>query len=87
VSTVRRLIFVVSPGQRKLYESLRRTFASDGGVEVVLDRRRSERRRSGDHAGTDRRRSERRRRRDVEAQLAARGYAVVGIVALKHAAR
>ncbi|MBI1734829.1 MAG: hypothetical protein HYR51_06625 [Candidatus Rokubacteria bacterium] len=84
---IRRLVFVVAPGQRQLYESLTRTFAGDDSVQVVLDRRNGERRQRGERPPADRRRADRRRRRDVEEKLAARGYAVVGVVAVKQPAR
>jgi hypothetical protein len=87
VRRVRKLVFVVAPGQRKLYESLRRTFAGDDTVEVILDRRTAERRQSRERSPADRRRADRRRRRGVEETLAARGFAVVGVVAVKQLAR
>lgn len=84
---IRKLVFVVAPGQRRLFESLTRTFAGDDSVQVVLDRRTGERRRRGERPLADRRRADRRRRRDVEDKLASRGYAVVGVVAVKQPAR
>jgi hypothetical protein len=80
---LRRLIFLVSPAHRELYASLTRTFAQDDTVQVVLDRRRTDRRRKGEHVAGDRRRVERRRNTDVQHKLTARGYAVVGIIAAK----
>lgn len=86
VRKIRKLVFVVAPGQRRLYESLTRTFACDDTVQVVLDRRTGERRQRGERPAADRRRADR-RRRDVEAKLAERGFAVVGVVAVKQTAR
>ena len=87
VRKIRKLVFVVAPGQRRLFESLSRTFAGDDSVQVVLDRRSGERRQQGARPPADRRRADRRRRRDVEEKLASRGYAVVGVVAVKETAR
>jgi hypothetical protein len=87
VRKVRKLLFVVAPGQRLLYESLTRTFANDENVEVVLDRRIAERRQQRSSAPPDRRRRDRRRRRDVEQDLASRGFAVVGVFAVKQLSR
>lgn len=80
VQPIRRLVFIVSPRHRELYESLRRTFARDDSVEVVLDRRDGERRRRAEPAGADRRRTNRRRNVAVQKKLATRGYAVVGVL-------
>ena len=78
------MVFVVAPTQRKLYESLKRTFAADSSVQIVLERRTGERRERGESGSADRRRRDRRRRRrDAEEKLASRGFAVVGIVAVK----
>ena len=84
---VRRLVFVVSPSQKQFYESLKRTFAEDPSVEVVLDRRKGERRQRRDRTTVDRRRADRRRRPEVDAMLASRGYAVIGVVAVKTSLR
>ncbi len=78
---ISRLLFVIGRERRLLYDSLRRTFDSDDTVQVVLDRRIEERRqhestpRTGEH-----RRIERRARRESDARLRARGYALVDVV-------
>jgi len=41
---IRRLLFIVGSQRRDFYASLRRTFRGDDTVQVVLDRRRGERR-------------------------------------------
>jgi hypothetical protein len=87
VQRIRRLVFIVAPGQRQLYESLTRTFAGDSTVQVILDRRGGDRRQKPDAPSSDRRQKERRRNADIQKKLAQRGYAVVGVVAAKHAAR
>ena len=83
--TIRRLLFIVESARPEFYESLRRTFRGDDTVQVVLDRRRSERRR-GRHTGgrktvREQRGGDRRAHLEIERQLRARGYAVVGVVA------
>ena len=78
---ISRLLFVVGRERRLLYDSLRRTFDGDDSVQVVLDRRVEERRQHESTPNTDeRRRGERRARRESEARLRARGYALVDIV-------
>ena len=64
-----RLLFVVGREREPLYDSLRRTFDGDDTVQVVLDRRVGERRRS-----------ERRAQRESDALLRARGYTLVDVV-------
>ncbi len=77
---LRWLLFIVGPDRRALYDSLRRTFATDDFVQVVLDRRVAERRRRGPPAGgSERRQTERRAQRAIDRQLSARGYAVIGV--------
>ena len=81
--TIRRLLFIVGSKRPEFYESLRRTFRGDDSVQVVLDRRRDERRR-GRRPGRrkavrDQREAERRAQLEIQRQLRARGYAVVGI--------
>lgn len=85
---IRRLVFIVSPGRRQLYESLTRTFAGDATVQVVMDRRGGERRQRPASTSSERRQKDRRRpRNDVQKSLSQRGYAVVGVVAPKVARR
>jgi hypothetical protein len=81
---LRRVVFIVAPEQRALFDSLSRTFKGDATVQVVLDRRTGERRRGAGAAATDRRRKDRRRRNpDFQRKLAERGYAVVGVLVAK----
>jgi hypothetical protein len=85
MATIRRLLFIVGSRRIDFYESLRRTFRGDDTVQVVLDRRRSERRKNrragGRTVAREQRVSERRERQEIDRQLRARGYAVVGIPA------
>ena len=75
------MLFIVGHQRRALYDSLRRTFENDDTVQIVLDRRVRERRRHRPTRRTsERRRSERRAQRAIDAQLRARGYAVVGVL-------
>jgi hypothetical protein len=82
---IRRLLFIVGSRRPDFYESLRRTFQGDDTVQVVLDRRHAERRASrragGRAAARDQRVAERREHLEIEWQIRARGYAVVGIPA------
>jgi len=56
-----RYVVVVRADQPELAEYLRRRLGADPTVEVVVDRRRTERRRGGAGVAADRRRAERRR--------------------------
>lgn len=73
---VGRLLFVVARGMPERYEFLRYAFAGHEDVEVIVDRRREQRRLDGLPAAVERRRRER-RRHDISADLARQGYAVV----------
>ena len=87
MQTIRRLVFIVAPGNRQLFESLTRTFAGDSTVQVVLDRRGTERRQKGEPQSSDRRRTDRRLTRQAQKKLSQRGYTVVGVVAAKTTSR
>ena len=82
---IRRLLFIVGSKRPDFYESLRRTFRGDDTVQIVLDRRRGERRgarrpvRRG--AGPEQRGVDRRAQLEIQRQLRSRGYAVVGVPA------
>ena len=79
-------MFIVGRVRRALHDSLRRTFADDDFVQVVLDRRIAERRRRRSRPRkTERRQAERRARREIDTQLRTRGYAVVGVLTLHRA--
>jgi hypothetical protein len=70
-------IFVVARDREKLFEYAKRAFSGNSSVEVVLDRRRSERR-SGSRTGSpDRRRGDRRLMNEIDNHLRALGWAVV----------
>jgi hypothetical protein len=81
--TIRRLLFIVGSKRPDFYESLRRTFRGDDTVQIVLDRRRGERRatrrptRRG--VGSEQRGADRREQLEIQRQLRSRGYAVVGV--------
>jgi len=80
---IRRLLFIVAGKRPEFYESLRRTFRGDDTVQIVLDRRRGERRkprRAGGRPVTrEQRGAERREQLEIQRQLRSRGYAVVGV--------
>ena len=78
-----RNVFIVSRRHPDLYEYLRERFASDDAVEVILDRRVAQRRRSQATFTTERRRGERRRRPEVEIELQTRSHAIITIEDLK----
>ena len=82
--TIRRLLFIVGSARPEFYESLRRTFRGDDPVQIVLDRRRGERRRVRRAAGRrpatrEQRGADRREQLEIQRQLRSRGYAVVGV--------
>ena len=81
---IRRLLFIVGSHRPDFYASLRRTFRGDDTVQVVLDRRRGERRlgrrAAGRTRGREHREAERRVNLEIERQLRERGYAVVGVL-------
>ena len=74
-----RTVFIVSRHHPDLYAYLRERFASDHGVEVVLDRRTVQRRRSEQPNDFDRRQADRRRRPEVELELKTRSHAIITI--------
>src|SRR5262245_4218442 len=84
---IRRLLFLVGSRRPEFYESLQRTFRGDDTVQVVLDRRRGERRTvrraGGRTAPREQRVADRREHLEIEWQLRSRGYAVVGIPAAR----
>jgi hypothetical protein len=71
------LLYIVSRDRPALYEHLKRQFAGTG-AQVILDRRQGERRRDTRAFGLERRRGDR-RTRDVGAELAGVGWAVVDL--------
>lgn len=75
----RRLV-IVAKDEPDLHAWLARKFAGEPGVEIVCDRRRGERRTRPTGLLVERRRSERRRRSDVDAEMRARGWAIVRVL-------
>jgi hypothetical protein len=73
-----REIFVVARDRPDLYRYLSQTFAEADNVQVILDRRSSERAGNGDLSG-DRGHPDRRARPDVERDLVSTGYAFITI--------
>jgi len=73
------LLFVVSREALDHYQYLKRAFADDERVSVVLDRRRGERRRSPSPPGAERRRADRRSRRLIDDRLRRLGWAMVRV--------
>jgi hypothetical protein len=74
-----RHLFLVSRQEGRLYEYLLERFRDDGNVEVILDRRRGERRRQTSAHGQepDRRRSDRRTRREIDLELQVRSHVIL----------
>ncbi len=75
-------LFIVSRQQLALYSYLTREFSSEPDVQVILDRRRGERRRQSDTLttdGGDRRHAQRRGESEVGDQLSSLGYAFVRV--------
>ena len=70
-------IVVVARDRQKLFEYAKRAFSGNPTVEVVLDRRRSERRTSERTGSPDRRRGDRRLMNEIDNHLRALGWAVV----------
>ena len=70
-------ILVVARTQPSLYEYLCQDFAEDPDVRVVMDRRRGERRRSGEAWLAERRRKERRTQPAIDDKLQSIGFAIV----------
>jgi len=74
---VRRQMLVVAQDHPHVYEYLKRMFAGNDTVEVILDRRNGDRRRPGATHHPDRRRMSDRRRQEIDSQLRALGWAIV----------
>jgi hypothetical protein len=74
-----RHLFLVSRHEVRLYEYLLERFRDDGNVEVILDRRRGERRRRTPAPGEnhDQRRSDRRTRREIDLELQIRSHVIL----------
>src|SRR5262244_3592232 len=72
-----RHLFLVSRHEERLYEYLLERFRDDSNVEVILDRRRGERRRRAEAQEPERRRSDRRTRREVDLELQVRSHVIL----------
>jgi CheY-like chemotaxis protein len=70
------LLFIVDSQQGRCYERLKRAFAEDGEVEIVVDRRRNERRCTGAAWPIERRQRDR-RQQSISHELMRLGVAVV----------
>ena len=71
-----RKLIIVARQHRDLYDYLRKRFA-EPRIEVILDRRRGERRRHMVAVAGERRRRDPRSRRDVDARLHSRSHVIV----------
>ena len=76
-TSMARHLFLVSRHELRLYEYLLERFRDDGNVEVILDRRRGERRRRSEGQEPERRRSDRRTRREVDLELQVRSHVIL----------
>jgi len=75
-----RHLFLVSRLESRLYEYLLERFRDDRNVEVILDRRRGQRRRSADiQPQPERRRADRRTRPHVDLELQVRSHVILTI--------
>lgn len=75
----RRHLFIVSRVHPSLFEYLREQFSPEADVEIILDRRRAERRRAREAFGFDRRRTDRRTRPEVDAELRSASHVFVSL--------
>jgi hypothetical protein len=72
-----RVLFVVARSEESLHSYLTKSFSDLETVQVLLDRRLSERRHTQAPTGSERRRGSERRNHDVSRSLAELGWAVV----------
>jgi hypothetical protein len=72
-----RHLFVVSRSETSLYQYLIERFIDDPNVEVILDRRRGERRRRGSPGLPERRQADRRTHPEVDLELQSRSLAIL----------
>src|SRR5438132_13677382 len=73
------LLFVVSRHAPKQYEYLKRVFANDKRVIVILDRRVGERRKTSSAPAGERHRADRRSRPAIDDRVRRRGWAMVRV--------
>ncbi len=74
-----RQLVIVARDREWLFDYVARAFAGNDTVQVLLDRRVGERRRSADRTGLPERRRGERRRQDVASQLRGLGWAIVSV--------
>ncbi|HEU5192671.1 MAG TPA: hypothetical protein VFX14_23570 [Methylomirabilota bacterium] len=73
-----RYLFIVTREEPELWAHLKREFVNEEGVVVMLDRRRTDRRRSGaTWGGTERRRLDRRVHPSIRHELNTLNFALV----------
>lgn len=77
VKGMRRYLFIVSSRDPWLYCYLVERFSDDHRVDVIMDRRRGERRQGGVPVRPDRRHRDRRVRPEIDEELRSRSYAIV----------
>jgi len=71
------ILLIIGRDQPGLYEKLKAAFAGESNAQVILDRRRGERRGQSDSLTVERRRRDRRTRPTVDTRLRALGWAAV----------
>jgi hypothetical protein len=76
-AAVTKHLLIVAQHRRELYDQIKRAFAGHETVQVVLDRRLSERRRREEPSLSDRRRADRRARSGIDEQLRTIGWSLV----------
>jgi hypothetical protein len=74
---IARHLLVVARHRRELYEEIKRAFAGHETVQVILDRRVSERRQRKGTSVLNRRRHDRRSRSTIDEQLRTIGWSLV----------
>ena len=74
-----RLVFVVRRERAKLHDSLQSVLGDEDGVDVILDRRKNDRRQRDDVHRQERRRWDRRTRPFADTEVAVRGWTIVRI--------
>jgi len=72
-----KYLFIVAWDRPELWDYWRRWFSGVEEVQVILDRRRGERRQAGQAHESERRRSDRRSRPGIEDELRTVGFAIV----------
>jgi hypothetical protein len=74
-----RYLIIVARDQPALCEYLTRNFAGDEKAQVILDRRRGERRQKVQPHEPERRRAARRQRRGIEQNLRSRSVVIIQV--------